>query len=761
MTAEVIVDITHSNVDRIFEYRVPDGMNVRAGGRVLVPFGGGNRTTEGFVVGLRETAVFSGALKPIIRPLEDYTALTEEQLELAAWMREKYGCLLIDALCQMIPAQMRGMRVQEKTVRTVVLSLDEDALSLAESSLASRTGACKAPVQRDVLRLLASASAPVSVSDVESFIPGGAKALPAMEKKGWVAFTSAEVRRDPCAAFTGIGTRPRLSPAQANVVDAVNRSLEDHGDPFGPKRAFLLRGVTGSGKTEVYMRCIERCLALGLTAIVLVPEISLTPQTVGRFRGRFGGGIAVLHSRLSAGERFDEWKRIRTKKAKVVVGARSAVFAPLENLGLIVIDEEHETSYHSEKTPRYDACDVAKKRCELTGASLLLGSATPSLESYHRAKLGEYTLLTLPERINGRPLPPVAVVDMRKELEAGNRSIFSDALYSAIRSCLAKGEQAMLFLNRRGYSTFVSCRGCGHVMKCPRCDVSLTYHKSDNSLRCHYCGERLNVPAICPECGRPYLKYFGMGTQQVEEAVKKAFPMASVLRMDRDTTAKKDSHLAILNAFANHDADILIGTQMIAKGLDFPQVTLVGVIAADATLFMPDYRSTERGFSLIMQVAGRAGRDESDGTVVVQTYSPDHPSIRYAAAYDYDGFYEYEIDKRRKCLYPPFADFVRILFAGPDREAAKAACVEFAEGAKSLLQLKLAELGEDEKTVVYLRPMPAPIGYIKDEYRFQVLIKLLRNPEAEKLVSLLNEFCRGYPARGVSLSMDADPQNML
>lgn len=762
MTAEIIVDITHSNVDRIFEYGVPEGMEIRPGSRVLVPFGGGNRTTEGFVVGLRESASFSGTLKSILKKLEDYPALTEEQLALAFWMRERYGCLLIDALCQMIPAQMRGLRVREKTVRTVSIDLDAEGIALAESSLISKTGACKAPIQRDVLRLLASADAPVSAADVEALVPGGANALPAMEKKGWITFGTAGVRRDPLAGLKSVKERPKMTVDQANAVDAVDRALEKRKTgPLGPDRAFLLKGVTGSGKTEVYMRCIERCIALGLTAIVLVPEISLTPQTVARFRGRFGGVIAVLHSRLSAGERFDEWKRIRSGAAKVVVGARSAVFAPVENLGLIVIDEEHESSYQSEKTPKYSACDVAKKRCALTGASLLLGSATPSLESYFLAKRGDYTIIGLKNRINGKPMPPVTVVDMRKELEAGNRTIFSDALYSAIRACLAKGEQAMLLQNRRGYSTFVSCRGCGHVMKCQRCDVSLTYHKNDETLRCHYCGERIAVPPVCPECKRPYLKYFGQGTQQVEEAVKKAFPMARVLRMDRDTTVKKGSHLAILNAFANREADILIGTQMIAKGLDFPNVTLVGVVAADATLFMSDYRSAERAFSLITQVAGRAGRDESDGTAIVQTYSPGHPSIRFAAAHDYEGFYEYEIEKRQKCQYPPFADFVRVLFTGPDYRVVKSACEAFAESAKSLIQRELSKEPEEENSLVYLRAMPAPIGFIKEEFRFQVLAKLLRTPGAERAVALLGVFCRDYEAKGCLLSMEANPQNML
>lgn len=663
MVAEIIVDITTSHVDRIFEYAIPREMTVSLGQRVLVPFGGGNRMTEGFVVGLREQAAYTKGLKSILRPLENYSALTKEQLKLAFWMRENYNCLLIDALCTMIPAQMRGLRVKEKTMPVYSLAIDD--IQPALDSLTAKTGACRAPVQRDVLQLLASVSGSLSSSDIQALIPTAAPALRALVEKGWVTMDAAAVRRAPKVGKTAL-SRPVLTEDQQTVTNAVCRSID-----LAEPSAFLLKGVTGSGKTEVYMRIMEYALDLGRTAIVLVPEISLTPQTVSRFTGRFGDRVAVLHSRLSPGERFDEWKRIRTGQASVVVGARSAIFAPLEHLGLIIIDEEHEASYTSEKTPRYSAHEVARKRCELTGATLLLGSATPSLESYYLAKTGSYTLLELPHRVNGRPMPPVRIVDMRDELAAGNRSIFSAALLNAMRNALNRGEQIILFLNRRGYSTFVSCRGCGHVIQCDACDVSMTYHKSDHSLRCHYCGERKPVPQVCPQCGMPYLKYFGLGTQQVEEAVSSCFPTARVLRMDRDTTAKKDSHLAILNAFSNREADILIGTQMIAKGLDFPNVTLVGVVAADSTLHMPDFRAAERAFSLITQVAGRAGRDKADGQVIVQTYTPGHPSLQFARTHDYDGFFRREIGVRQQCLFPPFADFVRFLFSDPEYQKAK------------------------------------------------------------------------------------------
>jgi len=754
VVAEVIVDIGHSNVDRIFEYAVPEGMTLCAGMHVLIPFGGGNRMTEGFVVGLSETSAYPAEkLKKVTRVLEPYSIFTQEQLEIARWIKETCHCLLVDALRLMIPAQMRGGRVHEKTVRTVTRALTLEETREAIDSLTTASGGCRAPVQRAVLEILSGSDCPIAVSDLNQMAPGASGALAAMEKKGWVLIGDQNVYRRPYQALDRRQEPPQATPAQERVISAVTGALETGGE-------FLLRGVTGSGKTEVYLRCIQSCIERGRTAIMLVPEISLTPQTVERFRGRFGDRVAVLHSRLSYGERFDEWRRIRMGKVQVVVGARSAVFAPFERLGLIVIDEEHEASYSSDKTPRYDAREVAKKRCELCGGVLLMGSATPSLESYYRAERGEYQLLTLRERINRQPLPAVQLVDMRQELAGGNRSIFSASLYRAIRECLHKGQQAILFLNRRGYSTFVSCRGCGEVLRCDRCDVSLTYHKSDGTLRCHYCGQSRPVPAVCPQCGKPFLKHFGVGTQQVEEAVNRYFPTARVVRMDYDTTQKKDAHLTLLNAFANREADILIGTQMIAKGLDFPQVTLVGVVAADATLHVPDFRSAERAFQLITQVAGRAGRDEAPGRVIVQTYTPEHPSIRFAASHDYEGFYRYEIGEREKGEFPPFGDFVRFLFVGENDQALQTESAAFAEALRSLLLRFMQERGIGEETLIYLCSCPAPLQYIKGEFRHQVLVKLRRDKESGMLLELMGAFTRSW--EGSSLPVfEVNPQNML
>ena len=469
----------------------------------------------------------------------------------------------------------------------------------------------------------------------------------------------------------------------------------------------------------------------------------------------------MLHSRLSPGERFDEWKRIRTGQVKIAVGARSCVFAPFENLGLIVIDEEHEGSYHSDKTPRYDAYDVALQRCRAGGGALLLGSATPSVETYWRMRRGELELLRLPHRINGRPLPHVEVVDMREELAQGNRSMFSSALYRELKRCFQEGRQAILFLNRRGYSTFVSCRGCGHVLRCSHCDVSLTYHKTDRTVRCHYCGESRVVPDVCPECGKPFLKFFGVGTQQVEESVNRYFPGIRVLRMDYDTTQKKDAHLEILGKFAAREADVLIGTQMIAKGLDFPQVTLVGVIAADSTLFVPDYRSAERAFQLITQVAGRAGRDEAAGRVIVQTYSPEHPSIRFAARQDYEGFYDYEIHCREQNEFPPFADFVRFLFAGDQDEALAGLARIFREELENLILRFLEERGLERQTLLYIANTPAPLHFLRGEFRHQVILKLRRTEASEEILQLVGAFARAKRQEGVCPNMEINPQNMI
>ena len=756
---EVIVDIAHANVDRLYSYRVPEGMLVSPGSHVLVPFGNGNRQREGFVIRVmeqEETAVSdetqsSVTLKPLLRVIEPYPILTPEQIDLAYWMQKSYFCLLVDALRQMIPAQMRGGKVKEKIEKTIQLAHPEDA-DAQLLSLLDKSGKPRAPKQYEVLETLRTAGVEMSVSDVLAYVPDAQGAISALVKRGYVVEGGHVTFRRPNISPLAADKLVTLNPAQESAVDAITTAME------AKSGTLLLHGVTGSGKTEVYMRAIERCLASGRQAIMLVPEISLTPQTVGLFQERFSDGIAVLHSRLSAGERFDEWRRIRLGKARVAVGARSAVFAPMQNVGLIIVDEEHEGSYQSETVPRYNALDVAAYRAKQFGSPMLLGSATPSLLSYYRALSGRYTLLELPSRVQNRPLPAVEVIDMRQEFQAGNNGIFSGKLAQYLGECLEKGQQAMLFINRRGYSTFVSCRNCGHVILCDDCDISMTYHKGENRLRCHFCGAVKPLPTVCPACGKPFIKYFGIGTEQVEEALHNLFPKAVTLRMDTDTIRTKDTMQQMLTAFARGEAQFLVGTQMIAKGHDFPNVTLVGVVAADATLLIPDYRSTERTFQLLTQVAGRAGRDENPGKVVIQTYSPAHPAIRYAREHDYKSFYHYELEQRKKAIFPPFSLFVRILFSGDDESSLQAGVTTYAEQLKRALGDCLGAEGEHD--ILLYSASPAPIKRKQRAYRYQILIKLLRTARLSRAIQTIYTFAADH--RGEIYPMvEVNPQDML
>ena len=752
MYARVLIDIAHTEIDRLFTYRIPEGMEAVPGMHVLAPFGRGNAPKEGFVIEVTDAADGPGPFKALLRALEPYPVLLGEQIELARWMQRSYNCLLVDALRLMIPAQMRGGRVHEKVTRTVALAPGLD-VPAALKSLCAADGRPRAPKQYEVLSCLAGSGVEMAMSDLAVLVPGAAAAVAALARRGYVVGAGrVTFRRPPDAAVEPPAPPPALTGAQSRAVAAVAEAMEGDGGTF------LLHGVTGSGKTEVYLRCIEQCLRLGKQAIVLVPEIALTPQTVGRFRARFSDGIAVLHSRLSAGERFDEWRRIRLGAARVAVGARSAVFAPFDNLGLIVVDEEHEGSYQSESAPRYHAVEVAQRRAQAAGAPLLLGSATPSLLSYFRACSGRYRLLELPERVMRRPLPAVEVVDMREEFLSGNNGIFSGRLVSLLGECLETGRQAMLFMNRRGYSTFVSCRACGSVVQCPNCDVSMTYHKADQRLRCHFCGASAPVPARCPVCGKPFIKYFGIGTEQVEEQLHALFPGARALRMDTDTMRGRDAHARLLEAFAAGEAQVLIGTQMIAKGHDFPNVTLVGVVAADATLCIPDYRSAERAFQLLTQVSGRAGRDEAPGRVVVQTYQPGHPVIRFARAHDYRGFYQYEMLERRKALLPPYSLFVRILFSGRDEAALEAAGERYG---RELERELLALLGEEgAQDLLLLVPSPAPIRKKQGAYRYQVLVKLLRTKRTAAAIRLIYAFAAAHRSE-LFAQLEVNPQDMF
>ena len=730
MYANVILDRVSDALDHVFTYAVPEGMDAREGQQVCVPLG--NARADGFIVELTdECALEPSRIKPILTLRTAEPVILPELMALAKWMRLRYNCNLVEALRLMLPSGMRRGSVREKTRRV--------------AHLAAPDFAARGPRQQEIMERLRA-------GDVETALLPAAP-LRALVQKGVVEVYEQGERRAPAVLRGETLPDPPLTRAQGRAVNELCAALEHGGGRF------LLHGVTGSGKTEVYIRLVRRALEVGKSAIVLVPEIALTPQMVSWFHQRFGADAAVLHSGLSQGERFDEWRRIRSGEARVVIGARSAVFAPLANVGVIVVDEEHEGSYQSDRRPRYDAREVAWRRAEGAGAVLLLGSATPSIASYMRSMPGvrpenRLTLIELPERVGARPLPEVEVVDMRREFERGNRSIFSARLSEELKDCLGRGRQAMLLINRRGHSSFVSCRKCGYVVKCASCDVSMTYHQAENVLRCHYCGAERAVPHKCPECGSPYIKFFGIGTEQVVEEVKRQFPEAAVLRMDYDTTRKKDAHAKILEAFRQGEADILVGTQMIAKGLDFPNVTLSGVVAADMTLNLPDYRSAERTFQLITQMAGRAGRANYPGKVVLQTYEPDHYGIRLAASQDYRAFYLRESAFRRGALYPPFTVIARIVFTAKEEEAAKKA----AETAETELNGFL-DRGGHRPDIVQMRALECPIKRLRGEYRYQVFLKMYFKADTRGITAKMQALADA--AEGARAELEVDPTSLL
>ncbi len=743
---QVIVDIAHEDVDRVFTYRVPEGMKLCPGMRVHVPFGRVRRV-EGVVVAMADACDLPpGRVRDVTDVLEDYPAVLPGLLRLAMRIRESSFCTLAQALRLMFPAQMRGERIRNKTREVVVLTCDR---TIGAQLVASQA---RAPKRAQVLAaLLESESDETPVEALRQKLGECRQPLMALCKMGFARIEEREALRSPYGAMERLaGQDPTLTAQQEQVLSALLPAVE------AGKGAFLLYGVTGSGKTEVFIRAVRRCAQLGRTAIVLVPEIALTPQMVMWFRSRFGEDAAVLHSRLSPGERYDEWRRIRRGDVRVVIGARSAIFAPLEHVGLIIIDEEHEQSYIADSTPRYDAREVARWRCEDEGAALLLASATPSMRSFAMAGRGDLTLLEMPRRVANRPLPQVHVVDMREELRAGNRSVFSGALLTGLTRCLDEGHQAILFVNRRGYSTFVSCRSCGYTVTCSQCDVSMTYHSAENVLRCHYCGQEMPVPRTCPECGSPYIKYFGVGTQRVEEEVRKFFPDVPVLRMDNDTTRTKDAHAQLLARFRSGEARVLVGTQMIAKGLDFPEVTMVGIIAADAMLKLPDYRSSERTFQLLTQVAGRAGRAEHPGEVFLQTYAPENYAIEAASRQDYRAFYEEEMMRRRRALYPPYTLLARLLYEADRAEDAQAA----AEAAMRQMEAFFERRTYLKKYVIALRVMACPVKMIRGKSRWQVTLKIVDQPICQEAVGKMSEIAR-TPLERCACICQVNPSSMM
>ena len=713
--ANVIVDVAASDVDRIFDYLIPEDIHIERGMRVKIPFG--PRKIEGYVIDISNyTEVPKSRIKPVISALDKSPALNREAMELAFWMKDKYKCLLVDALRVMMPAQMRGGRIKKKVEKYVMAVLEADA---AEDLRGSK--------QKEVFSYIAGFDEAVGVKQVYEVYPESSQVIKALEDKGFVEVSEVRAYRRPYESIE----RSRGAHFDANFdQDMAIKKITNDIDSGGVS---LLHGVTGSGKTEVYMQCADYALKQGKNVIILVPEISLTPQMVRRFTSRFSDLAAVLHSRLSAGERYDEWQRLKTGEARVAIGARSAIFAPLSDIGLIVIDEEHEGTYRSQMRPRYDAVEVAKKRCEYNNAALVLGSATPSVVSYYKARQGEYHLLEMPKRIGTALMPDVEIVDMREEFKKGNIRVISQSLYDELDACLGRGEQAILFLNRRGHSTFVSCRECGYVCECEFCDLPMTYHKSTGKLHCHYCGNSTENPTVCPKCGSEAIRFFGGGTQKIEEQINELFPKYKTLRMDADTTTAKESHLTILDKFAKKEAHMLIGTQMIAKGLDYPNVTVVGVIAADTSLYMNDVNAAERTFQLVSQVAGRAGRAGLPGKVIVQTYSPEHYAISAAANHDYRGFYEREIELREVGLFPPFAKFSRYVISHENEGSA-------AGDMKRMLAFLRGEFKKKEhlqQSVLMLEGTPAPYHRLKGLFRYQVIIKYYEGAYREEMEELI------------------------
>lgn len=698
--ADIIIDISHEALDRVFSYKVPFSLreDIQVGQQVVVPFGRGNHERKGFVVGFSDKTDYDEKkVKEILRIEAGGVTAESRMLSLAYWIREHYGSTMIQALRTVLPVQEKMSR---KSSRWIELKMDVvHGPALLEEYFGKHYTA-KA-------RLLAALldQNRISWEQASHKLKISKSTVDAMVKEDVVRVVTEYYYRNPNQEEIGLEAPVPLNQEQQDLVDEFRQDLmrEEH-------KVYLLHGVTGSGKTEVYLAAIEEVIKRGQQAIVLIPEIALTYQTVRRFTKRFGDRVSILNSRLSKGEKYDQWLRAKQGDVDVIIGPRSALFVPFPNLGLIVIDEEHESSYKSEQTPKYHARETAVQKASMEGASVILGSATPSVESYKNALEGRYRLWELTKRAKNAALPRVYIEDLRKELRAGNRSIFSRRLHDLMKDRLAKGEQMMLFLNRRGYAGFVSCRSCGHVMECPHCDVSMTYH-NEGVLKCHYCGYELPMPKNCPECGSPYIGTFGLGTQKVESAIYKEFPQARVLRMDMDTTRRKHSYEEILKAFSEGEADILVGTQMIVKGHDYANVTLVGILAADLSLHANDYRAGERTFQLLTQAAGRAGRGNKAGEVVIQTYSPEHYSIAAAAKQDYKEFYQQEIGYRSLMKYPPVWQMLVIFFSGSQEEQVKELSKQVAD---ILKRMELLVIGPGEASLARMKDQYRRVIYIKD-----------------------------------------------
>lgn len=819
MYGQILIDNYSSQLDRLFTYVIDEEFIdiVKEGMRVVVPFGRGNKPVKGLLISISDEFLDDYELKSIIDVLDDKPIISKDMLGLGYWIKEEYLCTYLEALQPILPPgdyknintfieliddTYTGKSPEENTIinylknKDILLLMDlkndlklpyinrflnkleadkvvETTIDVVTSVKRKKEKWVKLNLDKfsidDIYRIIGKRAnkqlmiakylhekGDMKVNDTIKALDTSLTTVKALEEKEVIVSYFQEIYRDPIKKHIAKYNKHILNNEQNQVFNEIMESVN------GVKNdnKFLIHGVTGSGKTEIYLQLVEEMLKKGKDSIVLVPEISLTPQTIDRFVGRFGENVAILHSRLSQGERFDQWRSIRQGRVKIVVGARSAVFAPVNNLGLIIIDEEHESTYKSSQNPKYDTIEVAGKRIDVESAYLVLGTATPSLETYHKSLKGDLVLLNLKDRANKQAMPEIHLVDMREELQNGNKSIFSSALEKQMESALDKKKQIILFLNRRGFSTFVSCRECGYVVKCNSCDISMTYYKNIKKLRCNYCGVTENIPHTCPVCNSRYIKYFGIGTEKVEELVRERFPQANVVRMDGDTTTKKGSYDLILDDMKNKKIDILIGTQMISKGLDFENVVLVGIIAADTSLNLPDYKSPEKTFQLVTQVAGRAGRGDINGNVVLQTYNPNHYSIVHATKQDYENFFNTEIELRKEFLYPPFINLINILIYGEDQDRVSKMSKEIYD----IIGKEIYNIYQRAYREYIIGPYPAPLEKIKNNYRFQILLKV-EDVYKEELKDLIYRVCiineNKLKMDDIKISIDINPNTIL
>lgn len=758
MYANVIVDISIEKLDKTFQYRIPEELTgeIDVGMQVEIPFG--NRTITGFVVELTDRPEFDVAkIKPLIGVVKGSVSMEAQMIALAAWMRKNYGSTMNQALKTVLPIKRQTKAIEHRMVR---LAVDRNEARKQLALFESKHNVAKARLLRELIL-----EEEIDYSIVTQKLHVSAAVLRGLAQKKLIEVETYTTYRNPVGHLKSKGYHLTLNEGQQAAVEQV---MKDRA--VGVYATYLLKGVTGSGKTEVYMELIAKVIAEGKQAIVLIPEIALTYQTVIRFYNRFGNRVSILNSRLSAGERYDQYERAKNGDIDIMIGPRSALFTPFSNLGLIIMDEEHEPSYKSENAPRYHAREVAIERARMSKASVVLGSATPSVESYYQAKLGNYKLIELKSRAKQQRLARCEVVDLREELQKGNRSILSERLFELMQDRLQKKQQIMLFINRRGVAGFVSCRACGHVIKCPHCDVSLSLH-NNGKMVCHYCGYEEAVPSVCPSCGSKYISGFKAGTQKVEQMVQKAFPDARILRMDFDTTRTKDSYETILQAFGNQEADILIGTQMIVKGHDFANVTLVGILAADMSLHVSDYHAAERTFALLTQAAGRAGRGDLEGNVVIQTYNPDHYAILTAKEQDYESFYEQEIEYRQMLHYPPAWNMLVVMMTGEREELLEKESIRLSKSVQEMIAQDhsadpdIASIHENggmrrKSQIALIGPADAQISKMNDIYRRVIYLK---SADYNRLIEIKDQIealvNQGSISNEVNIQFDFNPMS--